>query len=199
MTTVSIKGNSGKTGDTLLYPLSSGSSSTEFSAKKTKDENNKFGSSSVSNLYDKDFLAWIEATAQLLKQKKFNKLDIENLIEEVEDLGKNQRRELKSRLRVLLMHLLKWQYQPNFRSYPDTKNDWNENSWARTITTQRNDIQDLLSDSPSLYNSFMQDLEDSYKKARFNASKETRLEVSTFPESLPYNQSQVLSDEFWPD
>jgi Domain of unknown function DUF29 len=198
MADVSIKGNPGKTGDKFLFPQNPGSSSTEFSTKKSKDENKKFRSSSVSN-YDTDFIAWIEATTQLLKQGKFKELDIENLIEEVEDLGKNQRRELKSRLRVLLMHLLKWQYQPNFRSYPDTKNDWNENSWARTITTQRNDIQDLLADSPSLYNYFSQELENSYQKVRFNASKETHLEVSRFPESIPYTAFQVLSDEFWPD
>lgn len=157
------------------------------------------GSTSISSLYDTDFLAWVEATAQLLKQGKLSKLDIKNLIEEVEDLGKSQKRGLKSHLRVLLMHLLKWQYQSNRRSYPESLNEWNQNSWASTISTQRDDIQDLLTDSPSLFNYLSEILDESYKKARVSASRETHLDLSVFPESCPYTESEILNDEFWPD
>jgi hypothetical protein len=156
-------------------------------------------STSISDLYDKDFLVWVEATTQLLKQGKLSKLDIKNLIEEVEDLGKRQKQDLKSRLRVLLMHLLKWQYQPDRRSYPEFSNEWNQNSWARTISTQRDDIQDLLADSPSLYNYLSEVLSESYKKACENASKETNIDLTTFPELCPYTDAQILNKDFWPD
>lgn len=162
-------------------------------------EGSMMSSTSISGLYDTDFIAWVESTTQLLKQGKFSKLDIKNLIEEVEDLGKSQKLSLKSHLRVLLMHLLKWQYQPNRRSYPESSNEWHENSWARTIRTQRDDIQDFLADSPSLYNYLSEVLADSYKKARENASEETRINLSDFPESCPYTEAQILSKDFWPD
>lgn len=156
-------------------------------------------SSSLSNLYAVDYLAWIESTVQLLKQGNISELDIKNLIEEVEDLGKSQRQSLKSRLRVLLMHLLKWQYQPDRRSYPETSNLWNQNSWANTISEQRDSIQDLLDDSPSLRNYLTEILPDSYKKACENASRETSIDLSVFPEFCPYIESKILDKDFWPE
>jgi hypothetical protein len=156
-------------------------------------------SSSLSDLYDVDYLAWIESTVQLLKHGKLSELDIKNLIEEVEDLGKSQRQSLKSRLRVLLMHLLKWHYQPDRRSYPETSNPWNQNSWANTISEQRDGIQDVLDDSPSLRNYLSEILPDSYKKARNSASRETGIELSKFPDSCPYTESEILNEDFWPE
>lgn len=154
---------------------------------------------SCSNLYDSDFVAWVERTSNLLKTRRLENLDIENLIEEVEDLSRRERQDLKNRLRVLLTHLLKWKYQSSYRSYPETKNNWNENSWARTIIEQRDSIKDILSDSPSLYNFLLEVLEECYQKSRKNASKETNLELSVFPELCPYIEAEILNDEFWPD
>ena len=92
------------------------------------------------NLYEQDFYLWIETTAKQLKAGKFAEVDLDNLIEEIESMGRSEKRELKSRLIVLLMHLLKWQYQPEKRS----------ESWRSTITEQRISIEALLEDSPSL-------------------------------------------------
>ena len=150
-------------------------------------------------LYDTDFVEWIDQAAVLLKQGKFDELDIENLIEEVEDLGKKERRELQNRLAQLLLHLLKWQYQPERRSYPQTENAWDENSWARSINFQRNEIKGLLEDSPSLYTLMSESMDESYRKARKWAAKETPRTIETFPESCPYTESEILDDDFWPD
>jgi DNA-directed RNA polymerase delta subunit len=155
--------------------------------------------SSLSDLYEADYLSWIEQTVQLLKQGKLSELDMENLIEEVEELARSEKRELRSRLRVLLMHLLKWQYQPDRRAYPETSNLWNQNSWASTISEQRDSIEDLLTDSPSLRNFLSETLSDSYKKARENAAQETGIELAKFPDSCPYSESQILSKDFWPE
>jgi Domain of unknown function DUF29 len=97
-----------------------------------------------------------------------------------------------------LMHLLKWQYQPNRRIYPETSNLWNQNSWANKILEQRDSIEDLLADSPSLRN-YLSEVLDSYKKARDNASQETGIELSKFPDSCPYSETQILSKNFWPE
>jgi hypothetical protein len=199
MTTLSITNKSQKTGASFQFPQSSGSCTTEIPSKRSKNVNKTLMLSSISNLYDKDFLAWIEATAQLLKQGKLSELDIENLIEEVEDLAKSEKRQLKNRLRVLLMHLLKWQHQPDFRSYPETDNNWIQSSWSRTIIEQRDSIKDLLSDSPSLYNYLSENLAESYSKARSNAARETHLEISVFPKDCPYTESEILNEEFWPN
>lgn len=92
------------------------------------------------NLYEQDFYLWTQATAQKLKEGKFDRIDIPNLVEEIESMGISEKRELKSRLIVLLMHLLKWEYQSDKRCQ----------SWRSTITEQRICIEGLLEDSPSL-------------------------------------------------
>lgn len=153
----------------------------------------------LSLLYQEDFLAWIEETAQLLRQGKFDELDIENLIEEVEDLGKRDKRELESNLFILLTHLLKWQYQPDRRSYPDSNNEWYENSWARTISEHRDRIQRALRDSPSLWKVFRESLADCYAKSRKDAARQTGLGIEVFPEVCKYSEAEILDDDFWPN
>ena len=91
-------------------------------------------------LYEKDCVRWTEETARLLRAGAFDDLDIENLAEEIEDMGKSRRRELHSRLRVLVSHLLKWQFQVDKRSP----------SWESTIFEQREEIADVMEESPSL-------------------------------------------------
>ena len=139
-------------------------------------------------LYDTDFLEWVNHTAELLKQGRFDELDIENLIEEVETLGRSQKSAVRSNLRVLLMHLLKWQYQSSKRS----------GSWKGSISEHRQRIQDDFDDSPSLRNFYLQVFDQTYKRARKLAADETGLDISTFPNECPYPAEQVLDDEFWP-
>ena len=140
-------------------------------------------------LYDADFMQWIDRAAQLLKQGKFNELDLENLIEEVESLGRSEKNALKSNLSVLLMHLLKWQYQPSKRT----------NRWQSTILEHRDRIQLSLESSPSLKNDYLDALAQRYAVARKRAALETGLDISTFPEMCPYGTQQILDEEFWPE
>src|SRR6185503_17055659 len=90
--------------------------------------------------YDEDFFAWTEEQARLLRAGEFSRLDIENLGEEIEDMGRSIRRELRNRLALLTMHLLKWRYQPGHQSP----------SWSATIREQREQIAELFEESPSL-------------------------------------------------
>lgn len=145
--------------------------------------------SSHAQLYETDFVEWLGRASELLKQGLFNELDVENLIEEVEDLGRSQKQALRSNLRVLLMHLLKWQYQAENRS----------NSWTSTIDEHRDRIHDLIEDSPSLKNQLLEVLGTTYEKARKRAFRETGLEINTFPTECPYTLEQVLDDDFWPE
>lgn len=144
---------------------------------------------SQQRLYDVDYLEWVNHTAELLKQGRLDELDIESLIEEVEDLGRSQKQALRSNLRVLLMHLLKWQYQSGMRT----------GSWKGSIREHRARIQGAIEDSPSLRNFSAQVLDNTYRKAREIASDETELDISTFPGESPYTVEQVLDDEFWPE
>ena len=94
----------------------------------------------MSIAYDKDFYGWVNEQAELLRTGALNQLDIENLIEEVESMGRSELSALRNRLKILIAHLLKWKYQPTYQG----------RSWALTIKGQRNDLKDLLDDSPSL-------------------------------------------------
>jgi hypothetical protein len=141
---------------------------------------------SQQNLYDLDFYLWITNTAQLLRDRKFDELDLDNLIEEIDDMGKDKRREVKSRLVVLLMHLLKYQYQPERRS----------SSWRSTILEQRRQIESLLKDSPSLKPYYLEVFADVYKNAVVDASAETLLPAQTFPVESPFLPEDVINSNF---
>lgn len=91
-------------------------------------------------LYETDFYAWTQEQAKLLSEHQWNQLDLPNLIEEIESLGKQQRQELRNRLSILIGHLLKWEYQPDRRS----------RSWLATLRIQRREVQNLLKENPSL-------------------------------------------------
>jgi hypothetical protein len=139
-------------------------------------------------LYETDFASWIAQTAQLIRAGKFDRVDWEAVVEELESLGRSDRRELKSRLEVLLQHLLKWQYQSNLRS----------SSWLNTIEEQRNRIADLLLDSPSLKPYLEEVLAQSYLRGRKSASNETQLSIEVFPEECAYDIDRILDPEFLP-
>jgi len=134
------------------------------------------------SLYDRDFYLWIQTTAQQLKEGQFNEIDIPNLIEEIESMGRSEKRELKSRLIVLLMHLLKWQYQPEKRS----------ENWRITISEQRICIEELLEDSPSLQPLVSEVFDDCYQKSRLKASEETGIKLNFFPKESPFTLEETL-------
>lgn len=140
----------------------------------------------IESLHEEDFYLWLNTTAQLLRSGQFNEVDFDNLIEEIESMGSSQRRELKNRLVVLLMHLLKYQYQPSLRS----------NSWVNTILEQRRQIEFLLKDSPSLKPYYLEIFDDCYKNAVYDASVETKLDVKTFPVESPFVPEEALDRDF---
>jgi hypothetical protein len=139
--------------------------------------------------HDEDFFAWTLQQADLLKHRRFAELDIEHLTEELESMGASDKRELMSRLTVLLTHLLKWQYQNDRRSV----------SWRLTIAEQRRAIRRLLDDSPSLKPLLLDAISSEYQHARDDAVYETALPKSAFPVESPYSAEQITDSEFWPD
>ena len=138
------------------------------------------------NLYEQDFYLWIQATAEHLKEGNFDRIDIPNLVEEIESMGRSEKREFKSRLIVLLMHLLKWEYQPEKRSQ----------SWHSTITEQRICLEGLLEDSPSLQPLILEVFDDCYQKARQKAAEETGIKLNFFPKESPFTMEEALKVGF---
>ncbi|MCK5871496.1 MAG: DUF29 domain-containing protein [Methylococcales bacterium] len=136
-----------------------------------------------------DFYAWTQQQLGLLRTRQFHKLDVEHLIEEVESMGNSELRELESRLTILLMHLLKWQYQPAFQT----------RSWLLTIKEQRRRILKRLQQSPSLNAKLAIVINDAYELARGDAADETGLAESTFPLNCPWTYSQMVDAKFLPE
>ena len=141
--------------------------------------------------YDTDFFVWTQQQAAALAAGNAAALDWANLAEEIESLGKRDRRALRSRLEVLVLHLLKWRYQPERRQ--------SGHSWSSTIRTQRRRIDQILEDSPSLRRQVSGWMAVDYPSVRLNASDETGLSLETFPISCPWTAEQVLDETFWPD
>lgn len=141
--------------------------------------------------YDEDFYAWTQHQAALLRTEKWQDLDYTNLAEELESLGNRDKRELESRLDVLMMHLLKWCYQPERRE--------RGRSWRSTILEQRQRLARLLHYSPSLRTLLPTALTEGYPHARERAVVETHLPATTFPETCPWTVEQLLDDAFWPE
>jgi hypothetical protein len=142
----------------------------------------------MQNLYETDFYAWIQVQANLLRHRQWNQLDLSNLIEEIESLGRQQRAELRNRLCVLIGHLLKWEYQPKGRS----------RSWLSTIRIQRIETLELLEENPSLKPYLKEVLHKAYIKGIALASGETNLPLKTFPQDCPYALEDILNDGFYP-
>jgi hypothetical protein len=138
--------------------------------------------------YDVDFFAWTQRTAALLRSGRFEELDVAHLAEEVEDMGKRERRELGSRVVVLVVHLLKWAQQPARRSP----------SWEATIVSQRAELGDLLDDNPSLRPEVAGFVARRWTVAVKQAAAETRLPAAVFPASCPWSAEQILDDAFYP-
>jgi len=139
-------------------------------------------------LYETDFYGWAQHQADVLRAGNFASLDLGNLIEEIEDMGKSQQRALESRLEILLMHLLKWQYQPKRRTP----------SWKYSIREQRLRIRDHLTKNPSLTSKIPEAQVSAYRYALLGASEETGIDESTFPAQCPWTFEEVMDSGFWP-
>ncbi len=142
----------------------------------------------LSSLYDEDFAAWAFETARLIRERRFEEIDAENLAEEVEDMGKSQRSQLENRLAVLISHLLKWKFQVGKRS----------RSWQSTIVTQRIKLRRLLKQSPSLRPRLSDTIREIYDDAVRVASVETGLAAGSFPSDCPFSPQQILEEDFLP-
>jgi hypothetical protein len=138
----------------------------------------------MGGLYERDFYAWTEEQAALLRAGRTDALDLEHLAEEVEGMSVSQRRELMARLVVLLTHLLKWQLEPELQS----------RSWRATILTQRQELEDLLEQSPSLRRLVDGMLPRAYAKAVTRAEQETGIEAGKMPARCPFTREQILGD-----
>jgi hypothetical protein len=140
------------------------------------------------SLYEVDFYAWTQEQVSLLGNRQWNQLDLPNLMEEIESLGKQQRQELRNRLSILIGHLLKWHYQPQNRS----------RSWLATLRIQRLDTAELLEENPSLKPYLKEALDKAYYKGVELAVRETDLPRRTFPSECPYSLTEILNNCFYP-
>jgi len=139
-------------------------------------------------LYETDFYGWIQQQADRLRARNFAQLDIDNLTEEIQDMGRSEKRELRSRLTVLFLHLLKWQYQPARRG----------RSWELSIKEQRFEIGYHLAGNPSLKPLLPEIVDIAWQGAKIQAERETGLNGDTFPAQCPWTFEQAMDEHFWP-
>lgn len=150
----------------------------------------------LATLYQTDYAAWAQRNAELLRERRFSELDIEHLLDELTDMSRSDRRELYSRLLVLLAHLLKWEHQ-----YHRLSERWREfrgDSWRSTIVEQREQLAELLRQAPGLKATLEETVAAAYLAAVRLAYKETGLPSETFPTQCPYSQQQIFDDDFYP-
>lgn len=142
----------------------------------------------TTSLYEQDFYLWLQTNINLLKEGKFAEIDLDNLLEEPESMGRNDKNALKSNLRILLMQLLKYKYQSEKRT----------NSWIYTIIEHRQRLRDTFKTSPSLSRFFEETFNESYQDARKLAAGETGLSIQIFPLESPFTIEEVLNLDFLP-
>ena len=139
--------------------------------------------------YEQDFYAWITHNVKLLREGNLSEIDVEHIAEEIESMGKSEKRELINRLAVLIAHLLKWQYQQERRS----------NSWKYTIEEQRDEVLELFEESPSLKYEIQEKLDRAYRKATLWAATEMGVNKSIFKNKCPFSLENVLNKDYFPD
>jgi Domain of unknown function DUF29 len=139
--------------------------------------------------YARDLYAWSRRNAELLRQGRLAEIDAEHIAEELEDMGRSERHALASHLKVLISHLLKWQYQKAFRGV----------SWQLSIDNARDEIEQILSDSPSLRTTLDELVAARYRAARKRAAMETGLSLEGFPEECPFATGQLVAEDYWPE
>jgi hypothetical protein len=140
------------------------------------------------DLYEQDFCLWVERALVLLREGNLRDLDLENLLEEIADMSNSQKQALESNLKIILMHLLKYKYQPDKRT----------NSWRYTIVEHRQRIRKAFKSSPSLRRHFLQEFADVYLEARQLAVVETELSPNIFPIECPFTTDQALDEAYFP-
>jgi hypothetical protein len=141
------------------------------------------------DLYEQDYYLWLQDTVKLLQEKKLSEIDVIHLIEEIEDMGRSEKRAVESNLVVVLLHLLKYQYQPQKRS----------NSWKVSIREHRRRLRKLLQDSPSLQPYFKEVFHECYQDAREQASDETGLSLEMFSIESPFTPEETMNCDYLPD
>ena len=139
--------------------------------------------------YDADFYGWANEQAALLREGRLAEADIANIAEEIESMGRSEKRELTSRLAVLLTQLMKWRHQPERRS----------GSWSASIKVQRRGLMRHLADNPSLKLRLPVSLADAYQDAVLIAADETKLGASVFPPVCPWSFDEIMNPDFWPE
>jgi Domain of unknown function DUF29 len=139
--------------------------------------------------YDNDFYAWANEQAELLRHGRLAEADIEHIALEIESMGKTEKRELVARLTILLLHLLKWAFQPNLRG----------RSWRLTIKEQRKEVVNHLADNPSLKSRLPEAMAQAYELAIVKAAKETAIDEDGFPALCPWTFEEAVSEAFWPE
>lgn len=148
----------------------------------------KISESKIAYLYEQDYHLWLIKTAKLLKEGKISEVDIPNLAEEIEDMGRSEKRAIESNLEIILMHLLKYIYQPEKRS----------SSWQYTLFEHRKRLRKAFKESPSLKKYFEQVFKECYQDARKMAAIETGLDLDTFPLECPFTSEETLDEEYLP-
>jgi len=138
--------------------------------------------------YEIDFYNWALHNAQLLRERRLSEIDVEHIAEELESMGKRDKRELISRLKILLAQLLKWQYQPGGRS----------TSWRGSIVEQRVQINDLVMENPGLRPQLLEAINIAYPVAVELAVKDTNIPTSHFPQIGPFSVDEILNEDFYP-
>jgi hypothetical protein len=138
--------------------------------------------------YDNDFYAWANEQAALLRAGRLGQVDIEHIAQEIESMGRTEKRELISRLRVLMLHLLKWKFQPAGRG----------SSWRASIRVQRLDLAEHLKDNPSLKAILPEAIVTAYEGAVIEAAEETKLPESALPSACPWSFDEMMDARFWP-
>lgn len=139
--------------------------------------------------YDGDFYGWALEQAAHLRAGRLDRLDVENIAEELEGLARSEARELRSRYAVLLAHLLKWRYEPGRQSA----------SWSATIRRERHHIPEHLAENPGLKPRRAELFAKAYQDARHDAAVETGLDLRTFPPECPFTLDEALDEAFWPE
>jgi hypothetical protein len=150
---------------------------------------NKFFRKPQLTPYEADYAQWCAEQGALLREGRLSDLDRENLAEEIETLGRSERAEIENRLGVLLLHLLKWKFQPAGRS----------GSWRASIAEQRMRLAKRLRENPSLKNAPPEALAEEYEIARLRAADETRMDEAAFPQECPFSIAEILDPSFFPN
>ena len=143
----------------------------------------------LSTLYERDYYLWLEATAKVLQSGQLSALDVANLLEEIEDMGRSEKRAVFSNLKILLIHLLKYNYQVNKRS----------NSWIASIVEHRQRLKKAFKESPSLQPYLTEIFNECYQDARELAAAETGLAIDMFPVESPFTVAETLNADYLPD